>query len=250
MANAKVRNVEEGLQGHIAKFINFCFRQHAAYFCILTSCKCKRLNCEFGPGVISQMNCCTVGLARLKSMGKLVLPFSENFTAKQRPFQRWWTLVLPFAKNWDWNKKKIYYLLLATSLPRSAMFVELSILESMRKKFPQCAKMRKKIEDWNGKRTHCRILATSLSRLAATSTDRPPLDKFCITFISTPASPSHLIYYFFHPEKLFVSCQKEKNFFICQKEKNFFRSTMAKSCITFISTTASPVLFGSRKRPR
>ena len=124
------------------------------------------------------------------------------------------------------------------------MFVELSILEPMRKKFPPCAKMRKKIDDWNGKRTHCRILATSLSRLAATSTDRPPLDKFCITFISTPASLSHLIYYFFHPE----SCQKEKNFFICQKEKNFFRSTMAKSCITFISTTASPVLFWVQKK--
>ena len=203
------------------------------------------------------MNSCTVGLARLKSMGKLVLPFAENSTATKRPFQRWWTLVLPFTKNgnivkknWDWNKKRTYYLLFATSLPMSAMFVELSILEPMRKFFPPCAKMRKQIEDWNGKRSLCRILATSLSRLAATSTDRPPLDKFCITFISTPASPSHLIYYFFHPEKLFVSCQKEKNFFICQKEKNFFRSTMAKSCITFISTTAPPVLFGSRKRPR
>ena len=202
------------------------------------------------------MNSCTVGLARLKSMGKLVLPFAENFTAKKDLFKDDEHLFYILqkmeilSKNWDRNKKRIYYLLLATSLPRSAMFVELSNLEPTRKKFPPCAKMRKKIEDWNGKRTHCRILATSLSRLAATSTDRPPLDKFCITFISTPASPSHLIYYFFHPEKLFVICQREKNFFICQKEKNFFRSTMAKSCITFISTTASPVLFGSRKRPR
>ena len=89
------------------------------------------------------------------------------------------------SNNWDWNKKRTYYLLLTTFLPGSAMSVELSILEPLRKKFPPCAKMRKKIEDWNGKRTHCRILATSLSRLAATSTDRPPLDKFCITFIST-----------------------------------------------------------------
>ena len=73
--------------GAYCKIYHFCFRQHAAYFCTLASCKCKRLNCEFGPEVISQMNSCTVGLARLKSMGKLVLPFAENFTAKKDLFK-------------------------------------------------------------------------------------------------------------------------------------------------------------------
>ena len=67
-------------------------------------------------------------------------------------------------------------------------------------------------------------MATSLSRLAATSTDRPPLDKFCITFISTPASPSHSIYYFF-PQKSFLSVVKNKSTFLfVKKEKNFLEA--------------------------
>ena len=171
------------------------------------------------------------GTCPIEIDGKTCSTICRKSYCKKRPFQRWWTLVLPFAKkmellskNWDRNKKKTYYLLLATSLPRSAMFVELSILEPMRNFIPPCAKMRKQIEDWNGKRSLCRILATSLSRLAATSTDRPPLDKFCITFISTPASPSHSIYYFF-PQKSFLSVVKNKSTFLfVKKEKNFLEA--------------------------
>ena len=202
-------------RGLIAKFIIFVFVNMRLIFVLLPQVNVKgwtlwnwargNLANEFLYG----------GTCPIEIDGKTCSTICRKFYCNKKTFSKMMNTCFTFnkkwkycKKNWDWHKKRTYYLLFATSLPMSAMFVELSILEPMRKFFPPCAKMRKKIEDWNGKRTHCRILATSLSRLAATSTDRPPLDKFCITFISTPASLSH----FFQPENLLSVVKKKRTF--------------------------------------
>ena len=157
MANAKVRNVEEGLQGHIAKFIIFVSVNMQLIFVLLPHVNVKgwtlwkwardNLANEFLYG----------GTCPIEIDGKTCSTICRKFYCKKRPFQRWWTL-LPFAKkmellskNWDRNKKKTYYLLLATSLPRSAMFVELSILEPMKKKFHHVRKCEKRLKNEMGK---------------------------------------------------------------------------------------------------
>ena len=99
MANAKVRNVEEGLQGHIAKFIIFVFVNMRLIFVFLPHVNVKgwtlwiwargNLANEFLYG----------GTCPIEIDGKTCSTICRKFYCKKRPFQRWWTLVLHFAKN-------------------------------------------------------------------------------------------------------------------------------------------------------